>query len=303
MVHHSFRFRESMARVFLSFISLLILLLAGCTGGSTREFTGRQRPAAKSGAAAQQQSSPPHERVQNPGRVVHVVVALCDNKYQGIVPVPEPIGDGDDPANNLYWGAGFGVKSFFRKQRDWEFVSEERNLNAAVLERVVFRHRQKGVYLIADAYRGREIHQATSDFFQFASGVGVQTIEVSRGSEKNKLSVGGGADLIAYVGHDGLMDFSLKEYPRAVDDRKREAVILACASKPYFEEPLRTTGAEPLLWTTGLMAPEAYVLKAAVDGWILSESGEQIRRRAAAAYHKYQRCGLKGAMNLFASGW
>ncbi len=123
------------------------------------------------------------------------------------------------------------------------------------------------------------------------------------GSEKAKLSVGGGADLIAYVGHDGLMDFSLKEYPQAVDDRKREAVILACASKPYFESPLRTTGAEPLLWTTGLMAPEAYVLKAAVDGWILSEGGEQIRRRAAEAYHKYQHCGLKGAMNLFASGW
>ncbi len=51
------------------------------------------------------------------------------------------------------------------------------------------------------------------------------------------------------------------------------------------------------------MAPEAYVLKATLDGWILSEGGEQIRRRAAEAYNKYQRCGLKGAMNLLASGW
>jgi hypothetical protein len=292
-----------MARVYLSFISFLVLVLAGCTGGSSREFTGQQRPSTQSVASVQQQSSPNQDRVQNPLRVVHVIVALCDNKFQGIVPVPEPIGNGDDPASNLYWGAGFGVKSYFRKQRDWEFVSEERNLNAAVLERVVFRHKQKGVYLVADAYRGREIYLATSDFFQFASGLGIQTVEVGGGSEKTRLSVGGGADLVAYVGHDGLMDFSLKEYPQAVDDRKREAVILSCASKQYFEQPLRKTGAEPLLWTTGLMAPEAYVLKAAVDGWILSEGGEQIRRRAAEAYHKYQHCGLKGAMNLFASGW
>ena len=79
--------------------------------------------------------------------------------------------------------------------------------------------------------------------------------------------------------------------------------MLACASKSYFEGPLRQTGAEPLLWTTGLMAPEAYVLKAAVDGWIFSEDGQRIRKRAAEAYDKYQNCGMKGAMNLFASGW
>jgi hypothetical protein len=292
-----------MARLYLIFISFLILLLAGCTAGSSRELSGQLRPADQSPAPGQQQPSPVQERVQNPGRVVHVIVALCDNKYQGIVPVPERIGNGDDPANNLYWGAAFGVKSFFRKQPDWEFVSEEQNPNAAVLERVVFRHKQKGVYLVADAYRGREIQLATSDFFHFASGMGVQTIKVGQGSVRAKLSVGGAADLIAYVGHDGLMDFTLNEYPRAADDRKREVVILACASKPYFESPLRQTGAEPLLWTTGLMAPEAYVLKAAVDGWILSEGGEQIRKRAAEAYHKYQHCGLTGAMNLFASGW
>jgi hypothetical protein len=38
-----------------------------------------------------------------------------------------------------------------------------------------------------------------------------------------------------------------------------------------FGSGLKTTGA-PLLWTTGLMAPEAYTLKAALDGWIAGES-------------------------------
>jgi hypothetical protein len=80
-------------------------------------------------------------------------------------------------------------------------------------------------------------------------------------------------------------------------------VILACASKPYFQALLRPTGAQPLLSTTNLMAPEAYVLKAAVDGWILGEPGEQVRQRAAKAYDKYQKCGMKGALRLFATGW
>ncbi|WP_316785612.1 hypothetical protein [Pedobacter frigiditerrae] len=40
-------------------------------------------------------------------KTIHVFVALCDNKYQGIVPVPKAIGNGQDPDNNLYWGYQF----------------------------------------------------------------------------------------------------------------------------------------------------------------------------------------------------
>ena len=51
------------------------------------------------------------------------------------------------------------------------------------------------------------------------------------------------------------------------------------------------------------MAPEAYTLKAALDGWIAAESAEQIHERAAVAYDKYQKCGLKAARKLMATGW
>jgi hypothetical protein len=51
------------------------------------------------------------------------------------------------------------------------------------------------------------------------------------------------------------------------------------------------------------MAAEAYTLKDALDGWILGESNAQIRERAALAYDRYQKCGLKGARRLFFSGW
>ena len=109
--------------------------------------------------------------------------------------------------------------------------------------------------------------------------------------------------LCCYVGHDGLMDFTLGEYPHRSDERQRDVMILACASKSYFREPIRKTGARPLLWTTGLMAPEAYVLKSAIDAWIINASANEVRRRAAQSYNNYQRCGMKAALNLFSSEW
>jgi hypothetical protein len=236
---------------------------------------------------------------RNSGRLIHILVALCDNEHQGIVPVPARIGNGDDPANNLYWGAGFGVKTFFKRAGDWNLIAETRNPRAEILERLVFKHQTNNVYLVADAYRGREIKRCVADFFEFSAGRAGETIKAN----SIELHAGGGADLVAYVGHDGLMDFSLDSYPQTADGRQRDAVMLACLSKRYFAEPLRKTGARPLLWTTGLMAPEAYVMKAAIDGWVLNEDGEGIRRRAAAAYNQYQRCGTNAALRLFSTGW
>jgi hypothetical protein len=274
----------------------LLLLLLGCTdkpGSISRATSDAEAEAALARALA------PPEPVTNPGKLVHVVVALCDNRFQGIVPVPERLGNGDDPASNLYWGAAFGVKTFFRNSRDWSLVATVPKPSPAVLERCIFKHRSKAVYLVADAYRGREIRQSTADFLQFAAGHNMEEIEMPPGP---KLHAGGAADLIAYVGHDGLMDFSLPA-PSGKDTPIRSTIILACASKPYFADLLRQTGARPLLWTTNLMAPEAYILKAALDGWILGEDGEAVRRRAAEAYNQYQKCGIKSADRLFATGW
>src|SRR5664279_5259712 len=55
-------------------------------------------------------------------KTIHVLVALCDNKYQGIVPVPLKIGNGQDPDNNLYWGCAFGIRSFFKNSKNWTLL-------------------------------------------------------------------------------------------------------------------------------------------------------------------------------------
>lgn len=245
-------------------------------------------------AAAVAQSGP---------RTVHVFVALADNKNQGIVPVAARLGNGEDPVNNLYWGSAYGVKSYFARNADWQLLVAGQRPKPEILERCIFKHRRENVYLIADAYQGSKIKQAIVDFLEAASGGESETVSVKTNGKNVALAARGGADLVAYAGHDGLMDFQLSALPPKKDSRHRDAIILACISKSYFAPLLRSTGAYPLIWTTGLMAPEAYTLKSALDGWILHESPEQVRERAAAAYDRYQKCGLKGARRLLVTGW
>jgi len=236
-------------------------------------------------------------------RTVHVFVALADNEHQGIVPVAAKLGNGEDAERNLYWGSAYGVKTFFGRSADWQRLFCRSKPKAEIIERCVFKYRSDSVYLIADAYRGIEIRQAILDFFDAASGDGNEIENVPNVSGGTKLPIRGGADLLAYVGHDGLMDFQLEKLPQRKNSSVRDAIVLACASKQFFGDGIRASGASPLLWTTGLMAPEAYTLKSALDGWIAHEGNEQIRDRAAAAYDKYQKCGLKAARRLFATGW
>jgi hypothetical protein len=234
-------------------------------------------------------------------RVVHVFVAMADNQHQGIVPVPAALGNGSDPQRNLYWGAAFGVKTFFKASVEWQLISCSRGPKTAILERCVFKSRDEDVFLVADAYQGSEIKSAVTDFLSAAAGKTSEYIRAKVNSTDVSLAAGGAADLVAYVGHDAFMDFQIAPIAGAKGNKPRRTIILACASKAFFGPYLRQTGAEPLLWTTGLMAPEAYTLEAALTGWIANEDEEAIRRRAARGYDKYQKCGLRAALKLFAT--
>lgn len=276
----------------LLLVVVLATLASACSSAS---------PARSAAATAPNKLEKPAAVNQVP--VIHVFVALCDNVNQGIVPVSASLGNGDNPATNLYWGAAFGVKTFFGKSKDWELVSKVANPKPTVLERLVFKHRQRDLFMVADAYRGKEIAQTTRDFLEAAAGRPGDRLKIKLGTGEIEFNADGSAELVAYVGHNGLMDFEVHSPPLARDDRRRKSIILACISKKYFAAPLKSSGASPLLWTTNLMAPEAYVLSAAIDGWMKKETDEEVRLRAAKAYHSYQNCGLRAANNLFATGW
>lgn len=231
-------------------------------------------------------------------KTIHVMVALCDNTYQGIVPVPAAIGNGQNPGSNLYWGCGYGVRTYFSNSPVWKRVKTIKR-DSVLMERVIYRHRTKNYYLVADAYNGKYIKQCTINFLNACCGKLKDTILADRGI----LGIGGHSSLLAYVGHDGLMDFSLPDSFTNSDGKKRSCVILACSSRTYFTPLLKSTGSYPLVWTTGLMCPEAYTLHDIVNGFIDRKSNQEIRSLAANAYHRYQKCGEKAAHNLFVSGW
>jgi len=226
-------------------------------------------------------------------KTIHVFVALCDNKYQGITRVSAALGNGQNINTNLYWGARYGIRSYFKRSDEWELLTAQKKKDI-ILERLIFRHKEKNYFLIADAYDGKYIKQCTLDFLNSGSGNQKDTLKING----KTLGLGGNAALVAYIGHDGLMDFQLSETFINTDNIKRDMIILACFSKRYFTPVLEQANVNILVWTTNLMAPEAYTLHDALTGYVTGETNEEIRERAAAAYARYQKCSINAAKGL-----
>jgi hypothetical protein len=231
-------------------------------------------------------------------KTIHVFVALCDNKYQGIVPVPAKIGNGQDAINNLYWGNDYGVKTYFKRSGEWHLLSTLQ-MNNPLIERIIFKNTNGRYYLVADAWNGKYIKQTTKDFLKSCAGLLNDTLHIGQ----KVIGINGNAALLAYVGHDGLMDFWFDHAFKNTDQKKRSCIILACYSKKYFEPFIKAANAAPLVWTTGLMCPEAYTLHDAVATFVANKPPAAIRNSAALAYDKYQKCGLTFAKNLLVTGW
>lgn len=229
---------------------------------------------------------------------IHIHVALCDNVHQGIVKVPKAIGNGQDPKNNLYWGCGYGISTYFKKSQHWKEVKRYA-VDSIILERVIFKHKTMNYYLIADAYDGKSIATCTHDFLNASAGKTKQWLEI----DNTSIGIKGNSEVIAYIGHNGLMDFSLKNSYKNTDNKERKVIILACAAKSYFTPYLRNAKAYPLVWTTNLMAPEAYTIHDAIETYLEGKSNEEVRECAAKAYSKFQKCSLKTAKGLLVTGY
>ena len=80
------------------------------------------------------------------------------------------------------------------------------------------------------------------------------------------------------------------------------AIVLACKSRQYFAKPLAQARCPLLIATTGLMAPEAYVLDAILQSWTTGADEPTMHQRAAEAYARYQKCSLAAAKALFVAG-
>ena len=238
--------------------------------------------------------------------VIHVVVALADNWYQRIVPVPLALGNGQKPTGNLYWGALYGVKTHLKRKGGWKIVSYKGSNPEHVLERIVLRNKlyRKGkpvsVYLVADAWNGKYIKKAIQYYYSSLAGRSSEVIKIVTKGEVTQFNAGGKSHLVAFIGHNGLMDFSINNKPAATPvNLAKSTIVLACKSKPYFQMTIKNYNVQPLVLTKGLMAPEAYTLDAAIKAWVAGEAPLQVRRAAAKAYQTYQKISRKASRWLF----
>ena len=233
--------------------------------------------------------------------VVHLRIPLCDNENQGIVPVPKALGNGFDLKSNLYWGAKYGFKNFFHRYTDWRLISSEKDQSDEILERVIFRKSMENgadVFIVADAYKGNKMKECLTDYLNSVAGRKDGYIDIGG----NRIGINSHADLLIFNGHNGLMDNHLELVP-SKDQIPRETSVIGCISHSYFKGHLLAANGYPVLMTTNLLAPEAYVLESVIESWAELKTEEEIRSSAGAAYHKYQKCGIEGATELFKYGW
>ena len=221
----------------------------------------------------------------DPARI-HVFVSLVDNRTQGIEPVPARIGDGDNKETNLYWGCDEALKPVLKSSGEWKLVSSGAGPKPEVLERAIFTHRSGKWTLTADAYRGSAIRTCIADFFAALS------------ADEPVASL----PLVAYIGHDGLMDFQLPPEVTAKRGPGRQAIVLCCKSDGYFSPHLAAVNARPLVLTTQLMYPGGFILRAALDGWTRGEGAAALCDRAAAGYARNQGISVKAARGVFTTG-
>ncbi len=215
-------------------------------------------------------------------KTIGVFVALADNASQGIVPVPAAIGDGNDPERNLYWGTAEGLKGVFDKSKAWRLeAKEDRPAETDVLRTRTYRHSATKALLTAKAYRGAAIQTCLQDF-----EAAVQA---------------GTFDMAVYIGHNGLMDFTLPApVPSNAATNTSDCVVLCCRSESYFKSRIETAGGRPVLLTTQLMYPGSFILHASAEGWLKGETPAQIRERAGEAYAANQKLSKKAATGVFA---
>lgn len=212
-------------------------------------------------------------------RQIHVFVALADNASQGIAPVPVKIGNGDDADANLYWGSDEGFKSVFARSKSWKLEKVASNPSPEILERRTYRHTSKDCVLVAEAWRGKNIHQCLEAFFA---------------DLRNRRS-----DLAAFIGHNGLMDAPVAIAAADANARPVDAIILCCLSASWFKPQLEALKARPVLTTEQLMYPGSFLLRDALDVWLRGGSRPEVRAAAAKAYAANQHIAVKAAAGVF----
>ena len=232
--------------------------------------------------------------------VAEVHVPLCDSS---IIPCGNAkLGDGDNPETNLYWSTtpGFG-EWFSRRGSGWKRVLKQGAADTGdpdILAVHVYRRtlrapaawRKRGapatfeLDLVIHGWRGKAIDRALARYAADLSGAERRTIALADGSQ---LAAGGAAQLVAWVGHNRLMDLKSYTWPAAATPVKGN-IAIACHTAAYMADQIAEAARVPLLMTRDFLFSNAAPLEATVLAFADGGDYARMRADATAAYAEVQ---------------
>ncbi|MDB6080714.1 MAG: hypothetical protein JWO82_4461, partial [Akkermansiaceae bacterium] len=172
-----------------------------------------------------------------------------------------------------------GFKDVFKRSKEWKLVKDEKNTgDERILERMTFHHATKDAVLVAEAWRGSKL----ADSLRAA-----ETAAVS-----------GQQDLVAFIGHNVLMDGAI-DPPAGQAKSGTGTMVLCCKSGSYFMARHTALGLKPALYTTDFMYPGSFILRDALEPWLDGKGAEAIRGAAGAAYAKNQKIKVAAGTGVF----
>lgn len=226
--------------------------------------------------------------------VVEVHVPLCDNAITRCG--NSKLGDGDNPATNLYWSTtpGFG-HWFTRRGSGWkkvrrtttdtgdkdvlELIEVSRKVTAPAAWRKRGAPKQFEVTIVIHGWRGSAIDRALDTYAAAVSGKST-------------------AQIVSFVGHNRLMDLETYKWPEPGKDTKG-TIAIACHTAAYMKRDVSASTRVPLLMTSDFLFSNAAPLEAAVLAFATGGTYAKIRRDAAGAYAGIQKRDVKRVIGAF----
>jgi hypothetical protein len=240
--------------------------------------------------------------------VIQVHVPLCDNSI--IRCGGRGLGDGASLERNLYWATSEGLAGWMsRRDSGWslelratgEAIAEPDVLEVRVWRRVVDTPRAwRGpgmpatfvARLVGFAWRGTAIDRALSGYL---SDLYRDQPRVVRGRDPTGRSVeiaaGGAARVVAWAGHNRLMDVAADWAALARTEEKgfrKGAVAIACYSADYLRPALPGPTRVPLLMTASFVMASSASLERAVMAFLAGGDFGAIRTAGAVGYAQGQ---------------
>ncbi len=243
--------------------------------------------------------------------VANIVAPLCDTTI--LACGNAKLGDGDSLRTNLYWAttAGFG-QWFGRRRSGWRNLQtltgaatgDKDLLATLVYARTIATPaawqkrgapKQYELIVVVNGWRGKAIDRALQAYAREVSGLDSRTIALL---DQRTIATGGAAHMVAYSGHNRLMDVEDFTWPAAAS-KPIGAIAVACLTADYMEQAVPAATRVPLLMTRDFMFANAAPVEATILAVARGHGYAAIRRDAAAAYAAVQETSAKRVFGAF----